>query len=180
MNNIFYLKKIGDIKIISFSKEIIKNIKRALEALKYWDKIEFKRVNKNLKKIIVLPDVAVYNYLDIEKRAWVSGYELFEDKDCDVPYIASLLIHEAHHIAQSFSGNEYFGERAEKNAYLRQRSFLKKINYDYAVEWLDEQYKKEWWKEMDEDVVSKNKFKNLISSIERGQVSIKELKEVKI
>lgn len=171
---VFYLQKVDKITIISPSKIYIKNLGESLKALKNWDKDSFTRVNKCLKFIFISPNNKKYNHTLVDDKAWISGYDIFEG-DYDMPYIASLLIHESHHVAQYLSGHEYFGEKAETAAYKEQRKFLKKIKYDYAVQWLDKQYSNKWWKAMDKSVKGKTVADKLFSDFTGGKLAIKKL-----
>lgn len=174
----FYLKKINNIQIVSASKTYIKNLEKSLKGLKYWDANNFDKVIKNFDTILIHPKNKNYNHTIASKKLWISGYEAFENNDYDIPYITSLLIHEAHHVAQYFSGHKNYGEKAETSAYKKQRKFLKKIKYDYAVEWLDKQYENKWWEQMDADNKNKKKADDLIEDYEKGRLPIKRLKSI--
>ena len=83
-------------------------------------------------------------------------------------YVASLLIHEAYHVAQYRGGHKNFGERAEYRACQVQKKFLKKINYLSAIEWLDKQYQQKWWERMDKKSGDSLVFKKILNSYKQN------------
>src|SRR3989344_9083483 len=125
----FYLKKVNSVQIVSCSKKSIENLEKSLNGLKFWDLKNFNTVDKFLTTILINPVNKDYNHTIGSKKIWIAGYGIFEDHDYDIPYIASLLVHEAHHITQYFSGHRNYGVKAEKAAYKKQKKFLKKIKY---------------------------------------------------
>lgn len=177
--NEFFLKKINDINVVSSSKIYIKNIEMSLRILKEWDKNNFNKVNKYLKTILIHPKNKDYNLLIANKNAWITGYQNVLDNDYDASYMASLFIHETYHITQYFSGHKNYGKKAETEAYKIQRKFLKKIKYDYAVDWLDKQYKKKWWKSLGSDKKNADDFRHLLNNYQNGKLDIQELKSIK-
>jgi len=177
--NKFYRKRINNINIISPSKIYIKNIEMSLRMLKEWDKNNFNKINRYLKTIIIHPKNKNYNILIANKNAWVTGYGNFSDNDYDTPYMASLLIHETYHITQYFSGHKNYGKKAEFKAYKIQRKFLKKIKYDYAVNWLDKQYNEKWWKLLGSDKKNADDFCRLLNNYQNEKLDIQDLKSIK-
>ena len=141
-----YAKNCKKVLILSYSKKHLRRVFIALNALNGWDHKEFQKVNKYLRIILVHPEFKSYNYVDVIKRAWVVGCGFFDIEDYDIPYMASLLIHESHHIAQHQTGHRSYGQKAEELALNRQKKFLKKIKYSFAVKWLDKKFKSSWWK----------------------------------
>lgn len=178
--NEFFQKKINDINVVSSSKIYIKNIERTLKMLKELDGYNFIKVNKYLKIILIHPKIKNCNFLSTKNKAWLTGYENFLNNDYDAPYMASLLIHEVYHIVQYLSGHKNYGEKAERAVYLQQKKFLKKIKYDYAVDWLDNQYKNKWWKSMDKDKKSSKKLHHLLDDYQNGKLILKKLKDIKL
>src|SRR3989344_3495457 len=157
----FFRKKIGAISIVANDKQYIKRLEQSVLALRTWDYAEYRRVQKQLDTIFICHDIRNYNQTNVKERAWLVGRSLFAVKDYDIPYIASLIIHEAHHIAQFRAGKSYHGAKAEEMAYHYQRRFLKKIKYDYAIAWLDKRFSKRWWSAMDAQSSSKKKMESL-------------------
>jgi hypothetical protein len=134
------------VRIFAPQKRHIDKLHRALQYLREKDSGEFQKVTHNLNAIFIAPLQGDYNVLRVKDRAWLSCYQFLEKSDYPYQYIASLLLHEAVHIEQDKQGAKSTGYQAEKEAYLAQRRFLKKIKYENAVSWLDAQFNKKWWR----------------------------------
>ncbi len=163
------------IRIIADKKRYLEKLERSILALQTWNLAEYKKARKYLTTIFIHPGIKEYNQTLVHEQTWLVGHSLFSQKDFDVPYVASLIIHEAHHIAQYRAGKQYFGARAEMMAYLRQRNFLKRIKYDYAVKWLDRRFKDKWWRVMDKQEKAKKKAESLWKSYKRGKLNVVDL-----
>jgi hypothetical protein len=175
-NKKFYSKKISNILIISSSMKYFKKIEDSLKFLKKENDKSFYKVNRYLKIIFITDKVKFFNELFTKDRIWMTGYNIFNEKTYDFKYIASLFLHESHHITQYLSGHKNTGTKAEKMAYLIQRRFLKKIKYNDAVKWLDDQYKDKWWKLMNKDEKNKNYFRKLLSLYKNKKLKIRNVK----
>jgi hypothetical protein len=147
-----------NIHILSKSKSTLSTVKKVLDGLYGWDRGAFEKVKRNIRTIYLTDSVQRYNTGIADKGAWITSDEEFRN-DPDIPYLASLFLHEAHHIAQYRAGKRYYGKRAEHNATNVQKKFLRKIGYMYAITWLDDQLKSEWWVHMDSETKKDDKIK---------------------
>jgi hypothetical protein len=130
-------------------KELALPFRLTLRWLKRTDPRTFGKVTRRLKIITVVNRPGSYNETDVRKRQWILESGLLRTP-ADVPqYLASLLLHEAEHIAQFQSGKPYRGARAEVQAYRIQRRFLARFGEPYMVKWLDAQFRSRWWVHMD-------------------------------
>ena len=171
-----YAKNCINVLVLSYSKRHLRRVFIALNALNGWDHKEFQKVNKYLRIILVHPEFKSYNYVDVIKRAWVVGCGFFDIEDYDIPYMASLLIHESHHIAQHQTGHRSYGQKAEGLALNRQKKFLKKIKYSFAVKWLDKKFKSSWWKALDRQKNNRIKAEKLLHKFLDDKLNVEYIK----
>jgi hypothetical protein len=162
MNAIAY-----NISIQAPDKKPIQRLRLALRYAKAFQPRSFKTIIRNLKNVIVLGQRGLTNETFVEKRTWVTESSILNDRTT-TPYVASLLLHEAKHIAQYRSRNSYRGARAEREAYRVQRAFLVRAKQYRAVQWLDSQYRSRWWAVMDRRIRSHERFARAINRIKWG------------
>ena len=139
-------KTVDQIQIMSVGPGVAKLVK-AILFLKKTDQHAYNKIIKYLTAIFVVSDTGSYNETDTLRGIWMTEGGIIVDGSYQ--YLSSLLLHEAHHIAQHRAGRPYTGAKAEKSAYKLQRRFLKRINYLEAVEWLDNMYGQKWWQHQD-------------------------------
>src|SRR5437660_1132376 len=119
-------QKIFGIAVYAPEARHIGTLRRALTYLKHHTPSAFREVTRRLRAIVVIPRRGYYNETFVREKLWATESSLLTGK---FQYLASLLIHEAHHIAQFEAGKPYRGNAAEKEAYHKQRAFLRRIGY---------------------------------------------------
>jgi hypothetical protein len=144
------------IRINSPTKKQAAAFRRTLRYLKRAEPRAFRKVTRHLKIIVVVPRQGYANESFVARRLWITEGSILQGT---IPhYLASLLLHEAQHIAQFRAGKPYRGATAEQEAYKVQRALLRHLGQRWAVEWLDAQYKSQWWRSMDRDSGSHRRF----------------------
>ena len=138
----YNLKKFLNIEIVAKTDNEIKKIVKALEFIKAKDKKSF-NILKKLNAILVLPKKGYDNTLFVKKSIYIcqAGTVLRSS----ISYLSSLFIHESRHLWQYSEGKNYYGDKAEKDAYKLQREFLEKFGNKKETEWLDRLFKEKWW-----------------------------------
>jgi len=134
-------KYYSDTDIVSSKRKEKKKIKDALTlASKFFDPRENPFV-----AIICLDRKGYDNLYFPEKKIYILQKPTVIESS--VEYLASLLVHEYAHFLQYSKKKKFTGDRAEKEAYERQKKFLKKFGSKDEVAWLDHLFKNEpWWK----------------------------------
>lgn len=145
MKEKFFIKKTYGIEIIAATRREINALESALRFIKRKDTEIFKKFER-VKAVLVYPKRGYDNavYMEDDPRVWVceSGTVLEASRE----YLAGLLVHEAHHMAQWARGIRGYGDRVENAAYLVQRRFLVRAGARKDdIEWLDVQRKERWW-----------------------------------
>lgn len=153
----FYIQRVLGVEIIAATQHEIDALGLALRFIKRKDPAIFKKFER-CKAILVYPKKGYDNavYRDDDPGIWVceSGTVLEASRE----YLAGLLVHETHHMAQWARGIRGYGERVEDAAYRAQRRFLVRVGAPREdIEWLDTQRKEKWW------VVRKGKGKQSYS-----------------
>lgn len=147
-------KKYKNIIIKANTKKEINNLVKAIQFVETHSKLYAKKL-QTLELILVLQNNKDYeNGLLVEYNIWICNNKTI--LECSTLYLASLLVHEARHLMQydrkTFPGygkkpgmkrSKKLEQRLETDAYVVQRNFLKKLNYD--TEGLDKQFKEKWW-----------------------------------
>lgn len=166
-----YRTRISRVTIFASSKRHLAKIAAAFAFLRKADTRRFQKTTKLIGTIISTDRVQYSNALFPKDRVWISGAHLMNDPSFPPEYIASLLVHEAHHIAQHRAGRASSGARSERNAYREQRRFLQKAHYPEAVSWLDRQYARKWWRGMDRDQRGMRIFRQLLRCSRSGTLT---------
>jgi hypothetical protein len=174
----FYFKKFKNILIIVPAPSYIKKLKDALVFLEKKDQKSFLKVKKTTKTIFIISEKGYYNETFVKEKMWLAQGSFIKDKSYPYQYLASLLLHEAHHIAQYLTGHKYAGSRAEYRAYFVQRKFLNKINYSNAVQWLDEQFNKKWWQTLDKNKKNINYSRKILRLYKNESLQIIKLQKM--
>src|SRR3989344_4839472 len=146
MRKKYFTQDYGDILIVAVNKKLLSLIIAALDLVKREDKRSFKKVMKCLKIICIPASKGGLNGVYEKERIWIAEGGLIENNQSS--YIASAIIHEAHHIAQYFSGHKYKLPSSEISALREQKLFLKKIGDTFSLDWLDSKNNQEWWKKV--------------------------------
>lgn len=172
----FYKKLIGQTGVVSPRELYISRIEEAFEFLKKWDNNEYGNVNKKIRVILINPHTKGHNVLLTKDRTWVISYNYFSGpkKNFNVPYTASLLIHEAFHIQQNLDGKKNYGETAEREALDIQIFFLKKVKDEYSTKWLETKFKERWWEEMELNTNNSKSTEELLEDYKKGRLNILE------
>lgn len=135
-------KKLEIIEIVSNSQNDINKILETLLFIKKKSKDNWRQI-KLITAIIVSPKNGYDNQLFPKERIWIC--QAGTVRKSSIPYLASLLMHEACHIGQYRMENKKWTESLEKQAYQVQRNFLAKYGTLKEVDWLDKMFKKRWW-----------------------------------
>jgi hypothetical protein len=146
------------ITILSSKKRHADALRRTLRYLRRIEPPTFRRVARHLKTIIIVPRRGYSNETFVRQKLWITESSILNDLTSVPRYLSSLLLHEAHHIAQFRASKPYRGAAAEREAYRVQRTFLKRIGEENAVQWLDAQYRSQWWRTMDRNPTAHSKF----------------------
>jgi|SRR6185437_7993485 len=173
----YWRKVYGGIALVARRKPDIKRIKNALQFLKRKSPEDFSFVEKNLRAILIVEGIGWYNEMFAKQGFWVGGEGGIglSDNKPQSGYLASLLLHEAEHVAQYRKYHRlYIGKKAERPAFLKQRKFLSKIGDEKRVRWLDEQWVSEWWKEYDTDERPIRIAHAFVERYEKGRVPLKD------
>jgi hypothetical protein len=72
------------------------------------------------------------------------------------------LIHEAHHIVQYKKCKRGYGYHFERGAYIVQKKFLKKANYELGIQWLEKEFKNKWWEDFKKQKAIRKKFRDIV------------------
>jgi hypothetical protein len=175
----FFSKKKYNITCIAPRKKNISKIFKSIEYIKKIDKNSFKQVSNNLPTILIVPLKGHLNGFYIKDNVWISASEGI-DYDHMI-YVASLLVHESHHMIQAKENKKYFGVKAEKEAYLKQKNFLLKIPNkklrNWFVKWLDKQLNKKWWLEYKKYTSKKNPLDFYLGAYKKDELKIKPLRK---
>ncbi|HEY6803874.1 MAG TPA: hypothetical protein VI306_09875 [Pyrinomonadaceae bacterium] len=132
------------IVIIAPSRADADKLRRAIALLKRRSPRLFFLVTRRLACIAVSSDPGYFNEAFVGAAAWMTQRSLI--RHFSVPYLASLLAHEAHHVRQYEQGRTYMGARAETEAYRVQRGLLRRLKETRLLGYLDQQYEDRWWK----------------------------------
>src|SRR3989344_7613114 len=133
LHKYFYKKRACGIDIVSPSKREISKIREALEFIEKNQPPAFRKTRK-FKAILVYPKRGYENNIFSEERIWICKPQTV--RESSVPYLASLLIHEAQHLLQHDRGMRDSGARAEGEAYKVQRDFLLSFGNEREISWL--------------------------------------------
>lgn len=139
----FFRAVVFDIDVVSKNKEDIEKIRQAIHLIKKIDPRLFSKVLR-LKAILIYPGKNEYGAVYEKERIFIDQPKSINISS--IQFLASSIIHEAWHIDQYFHGTRKFDGRAERGAYIAQRKFLKKTGTRFELNWLDRQYKSQWWK----------------------------------
>jgi hypothetical protein len=169
-NSTLYQAKIYNILLIVPKKKYITRLVKVLDFLKKESIKDFKMVCKNLKTIFITPYKGYFNSAFEKYGIWMSNYSILEPRNFDYKWLASGLLHEAVHIEQFKKKKRLNSHQREKEAYLVQREFLKKIKYKKAVNWLDKQLKVKWWKQFEKNANMFNKFIKLLDNYSKNEL----------
>lgn len=168
----FFLSKIH---IYAFRKKHITSIVCALLYIQKYDLRTFKKA-LSLKYILVHPKYAYDNEFFYSKKAWVCQAGTVQESS--VSYLASLIVHEVHHLSQFTKGVRNISYRAEPGAYCAQIAFLRKTKQKKEADYVYKLFRKKFWLS-NENVSKQNKKKNpsilfvFLRSVLRKQYSIK-------
>ncbi len=130
------------IKIVSPTLASLRKIKIALELIQTADKTLFRKVLR-IKHVVIFPGNDYYGCVLEKERTYIDQPRAIQDSS--VAYLASSFVHEAWHIDQYLRGITEYGALAERGAYRVQRRFLAKTGTRSEIQWLDKQYRLQWW-----------------------------------
>lgn len=150
------------VRVVYQQRRDAEKIRRALAFLRRTSERAFFKVTHLLVCIAIVPGRRGRNGVFTAERVWIT-----ERPGLRYPsqYLASLLLHEAHHVAQARSGTLSDNDLAERNAYIVQRRYLQRIGYHNAVEWLNSQYKEQWWKRAADDGTYNRDFQKYLNLV---------------
>jgi hypothetical protein len=154
------VKKYSNIQIVSNKSSYIQKIIKALKFIKKIDPKNFKKVNDNLQKIIITNISGTFGAVYPKEQTFIITQD-YVDKS-HYKWLASCLIHEAHHIVQYKKGKRGYGYHFERGAYIVQKKFLKKANYELGIQWLEKEFKNKWWEDFKKQKAIRKKFRDIV------------------
>ncbi len=167
MKGVFTKSKIGRVLVIAPDTLLIKKLRDACALIRKTDPQEYRRVENRLNMIIVSNLYGYTNEFFMPERIWITNKSLLYKND--VPWLASLIVHEAFHATQ-FQNGKYILPlaRLEPPALKAQEKFLKKVGHtDENV--FHSLIKKRYWEAMGNDTRSYAHFRNLLLVFSKGK-----------
>src|SRR3989344_269485 len=99
MQKPFFINKINNkVDIISPNTQINNRVKEAFDLIKKSDSLEYKKVTSRLKVVFITRKNGNANEFLMPHKAWFANRTLIEKSD--IPWLASLLVHESFHATQ--------------------------------------------------------------------------------
>jgi hypothetical protein len=157
--------------LVAPSRSHLEKLQRTLRYLRRVDGSLYVRMLRALRGICVHRTKGYVNELFLKPSIWIVQRSTVEESN--VPYLASLLVHEYHHLRQREVGQRPTGPRAERRAYLRQRLFLARRERRSDVRWLDQQYKVKWWRTAPSEFAAHAAFRRMMT----GDLRLIEVRE---
>lgn len=152
---------IKGVPVVAKERRDVERIRAAFSILQKRDHSAFRRVKNHLKMIYIASGRVYANGVYERDGVWFAAAPFL--RTCPPLYLASLLVHEMHHIAEYRAGQCYRRDRSERSAYLAQRRFLITSGGQQYIRWLDEQYERRWWERTGRD----SRFTKLLAKARR-------------
>ena len=176
MKKTFLFIKIKSLIIISPEKSLLKKAKDALLLIKNVDSKEYIKIFSRLNIVFITNKNGFSNEFFMPEKIWFVNKSVI--KNNDLKWLASLIIHEAFHATQ-FKNGKYvlpFGEKLERPAIDLQEKFLKRIKDLSSKKQLESEFKRKYWKEIEDDELSYSYFRNLLRLFETKKLKLMKIK----
>lgn len=154
----FCYSTINTIKIITPPVVNLFRLTLALQTLRYKSYKDYVKVLENIKTIFIISEKGYNNAIYAKHKLWILEGSFLEDSTYDSGYLASHLLHEAHHVTQNNKNPLPTEGNLELGAYRVQLRFLKQIGDEHAAVWLKKQYQNKWWESFYNDDKLLKKF----------------------
>lgn len=176
MKKKFLSIKIKTLTIIAPEEASLCKVRDALRLIKKIDPSVYEKIFGRLNMIFVTNKAGGTNEFFMPEKIWFANKSVVMKND--LPWLASLIIHESFHATQ-FKNGKYvlaFGEQLEKPAIALQKRFLKKFEEGGGSASLQSAYTGKYWEEMNDDVSSFVYFRNLLDLLENRKLEIIHMK----
>lgn len=166
----FYSHRYHQIQLLAPSRALLRRVLASLSLLRRRDSARHKDLIRSLRAVLISPKNGYLNELFLADRVWICQSSTIEE--ANRAYLASLLVHELHHLRQKRAGHSTTGRRAERLAYLAQRSFLRVLSDTLGIAWLDKQYEEQWWKTRKADLRAYRHFRRLLADYKGRRLTL--------
>lgn len=176
MKKNFLSIKVKTLTIIAPDAAFLEKIAEALRLIRKVDSLEYRKIFDRLQVIFITHKTGGTNEFFMPEKIWFANKSVITKND--LPWLASLIIHESFHATQ-FKNNEYvlpFGKELEEPAIALQKRFLKKFERGRSSVSLTSAYEKKYWEAMDEDTSSFAYFRNLLELFDKKKLKITAMK----
>lgn len=164
--------KIKTLTVIATEEAFLRKVALALRLIKKIDPAEYKKIFGRLRMIFITNKTGGTNEFFMPEKIWFANKSVVTKND--LPWLASLIIHESFHATQFKKGSYIlpFGEQLEKPAIALQERFLKKIEGSQGSDSLHLVCKGKYWETMIEDALSFAYFRNLLNLLNDKKIKI--------
>ncbi len=179
MKRNFLSVKIKTLTVIAPDVALLDKIVEAFRLIRTVDPSEYQKIFDRLQVIFITHKTGGTNEFFMPEKIWFANKSVIMKND--LPWLASLIIHEAFHATQ-FKNGEYilpFGKELEEPAIALQTRFLKKLEGRRGSASPASAYGRKYWKAMDEDASSFACFRNLLELFDTKKLDISVMKRGK-
>ena len=172
MKKKFLLFKLKTLSIIAPDEKVLQKIVDAIRLIKKTDPALYEKIFQRLQMIFVTYMTGGTNEFFMPERIWFANKSVVTKND--LPWLASLIVHESFHATQ-FKDGAYilpFGEELEAPAIALQERFLKKVEGKRHGLSLPAALENKYWEAMDDDVRSFTHFRNLLDLWSEGKLKL--------
>lgn len=172
MKKDFLSIKIKTLIVIAPNETTLQKVKDAFQLIEKTDILLYQKIFSRLRMVFVTNKTGGTNEFFMPEKIWFANKSVILKND--LPWLASLIVHESFHATQ-FKNGEYilpFGEELEKPAIALQDRFLKKIEGKSGSSVLQSAYKEKYWEAMDNDASSFTHFRNLLDLLNDKKLKI--------
>jgi len=168
----FFYKKAGKLIVIGPTKKEIEKILQALLLIKKTDKKEYWNAQSRMKIIFISNMSGFTNEFFMPEKIWFANKSVIGKND--LPWLASLIIHEGFHATQ-FKKGKYIlplGNKIELPALRVQKIFLEKIDGADKKKEIESTFKEKYWSKMACDKKSFSYFRHLLDLLENKKINL--------
>ena len=172
----FFLSlRIKSLRVVSPNAYLLRRIRQALLLIQKTDRREYEKLFNCLKIIFITNRAGYTNEFFMPEKIWFANK--FVILKNDIPWIASLILHEAFHATQ-FKKRRYVRTLAELEppALNVQKRFLKKTEGQHGVGDVDAVAQKRYWAPMNRDKRSFEHFRKLLQLLQNKKLEIRALR----
>ena len=163
---------IETLTVIAPDEVALRKIEDALRLIKKTDAVLYQKIFERLQMIFVTNKMGGTNEFFMPEKIWFANKSVILKND--LPWLASLIVHESFHATQFKNGNYILplGEELEKPAIAHQERFLKKIEGKSGSSALKSAYERKYWEAAYEDTSSFTYFRNLLDLLNDKKLKI--------